>query len=281
VITDVGGGESPRALLQQPDGRLVVAGSFSTGDERAILLASYQALGCPIADSEPCLVQLEAVVTGVYLAALARTPDAGEMAYWVDMLEREPSPQTARGMFHVVFDGPEFRQRSLNPWQYVLTLYQAMLGRQPGQGELDWWVQAVLDRMNTLLPAFIDSPEFQRLVSSCQDQAAVALLVGRLYQQVLRRVASAEELAWWTADIATWCALDEAVEVFFTSGEYVGVPRTLADHVTVVYGALFARTPVTDELGWWVDDLARQLVALEDDLMAGLEFEARVYRLFP
>jgi Domain of unknown function (DUF4214) len=186
-----------------------------------------------------------------------------------------------RRMLHVVFDGPEFRQCPINPWQYVDALYQAMLGRASDQAELDWWVQAVLDRVNTLLPAFVASPEFQRLVQSCQDQTAVTLLVGRLYQQVLRRVAGAEELAWWTQDIRTWCALEEAVEVFFTSLEYLSVPRTLADHVTVVDRALLAREPDAGGLAWWVEYLAGQLAALEDDVMASPEFEARVYALFP
>jgi uncharacterized delta-60 repeat protein len=281
VITDVGGRESPRALLQQPDGKLVAAGSFSTSNTTDILLARYEALGCLVANPEPCLAHLEAFVTEVYQAALARQPDTREAGYWVDVLTSEPTPDIVRGMLHVVFDGPEFRQRPVNPWQYVEALYQAMLGREPDQAELDWWVEAVLDRVNTLLPEFIESPEFQRLVPSCQDQIAVTLLVGRLYQQVLRRVASPDELAWWTQDIMIWCALDEVVEVFFTSLEYLSLPRTLADHVTVVYRALLGREPDAGGLAWWVDELAEQLAAPEDDLMASPEFEARVYRLFP
>jgi hypothetical protein len=220
-------------------------------------------------------------VTDVCLAALGRQPDAGEVDDWVDVLETEPTPDTARGMLHVVFDSPEFRQRPVNPWQYVAALYEAMLGREPNRAEMDWWVQAVLDRFNTLLPAFVESPEFQRLVPSCQDQAAVTLLVGRLYQQVLRRVASLEELTWWTQTIITRCAVEDAVELFFNTGEYLGVPRTLADHVTVLYRALLAREPDARERDWWVDDLAGQLAALEDDVMASPEFEAHVYRLFP
>jgi Domain of unknown function (DUF4214) len=212
---------------------------------------------------------------------LARQPDAGEAGYWVDVLTSEPTPDTVRGMLHVVFDGPEFRQRPVNPWQYVDALYQAMLGREPDRAEMDWWVQAVLDRFNTLLPQFVDSREFQRLVPSCQDQAAVTLLVGRLYQQVLERVPGWEEIVWWTQAIITWCALEEAVETFFNTGEYLGVPRTLADHVTVLYQALLAREPDAGGLAWWVDDLAGQLARLEDDIMASPEFETRVYRLFP
>jgi uncharacterized delta-60 repeat protein len=281
VITDVGGGELPSALLQQPNGTLVAAGSFSAGGATAILLARYQALGCPTGDPAPCQASLAAFVTDVYLAALGRQPDAGEVDYWVNVLETAPTPDTARNMLHVVFDGPEFRQRPVNPWQYVDALYLAMLGREPDQAESDWWVQAVLDRFNTLLPQFVDSPEFQRLVPSCQDQAAVTLLVGRLYQQVLQRVPSWEEIVWWTQAIVAWCALEEAVESFFNTGEYLGVPRTLADHVTVLYRALLAREPDMEGLAWWVDDLAGQLARLEDDIMASPEFEIHVYRLFP
>jgi hypothetical protein len=241
----------------------------------------YQALGCPTADPEPCLAQLEAFVTDVYLAALARTPDTLEVASWVDVLATTSTPDTVRGMLHVVFDGPEFRQRPVNPWEYVEALYQAMLGREPDRAEMDWWVQTVLDRVNTLLPAFVDSPEFQRLVPSCHDQAAVTLLVGRLYQQILRRVASPDELAWWTQDIMTWCAIADAVEFFFNSLDYLSVPRTLADHVTVLYRALLAREPDAGEQAWGVDELAGQLATLEDEVMASPEFEAHVYRLFP
>jgi hypothetical protein len=281
VITEVGGDEFPGALLPQPDGNLVWAGWLSTGDANAILLARYQALGCPTVNPDPCLASLVAFVTEVYQAAFVRQPDVGEETYWVDVLATEPTPETVRGMLHVVFDGPEFRQRPVNPWQYVEGLYQAMLGRAPDQTELDWWVQAVLDRLNTLLPEFISSPDFQRLVPSCQDQPAVTLLVGRLYQQVLRRVASVDELAWWTQDIVSWCTLEEAVESFFNTGEYLSVPRTLADHVTVLYRALLAREPDVGGLTWWVDDLAGQFAEIEDGIMASPEFEARVYRLFP
>ncbi|MGH8066966.1 MAG: DUF4214 domain-containing protein [Candidatus Entotheonellia bacterium] len=281
VITDAGGGELASALFQQPDGALVVAGWFSGSGATDILVARYQALGCPLVNPEACRAQLATFVTDVYLAVLGRQPDSGEVDYWVDVLETDPTPDTARAMLHVVFDGPEFRQRPVNPWQYVEALYHVMLGRDPAPAELDWWVQAVLDHFDTVLPEFIDSPEFQRLVPSCQDQAAVTLLVGRLYQQVLRRIASTEELSWWTADITIWCDIQDAVEVFFNSLEYLSVPRTLADHVTVLYRALLAREPDAGGLAWWVDDLAGQLAALEDDIMASLEFEAHVFRLFP
>jgi uncharacterized delta-60 repeat protein len=286
VTTTVQGSSTGPTLLQQSDGNLVLASMHASvpGTRFAvfdILLARYQVLGCPAIDPDPCLASLAASVTDVYVAALARPPDASEVAYWVEVLATAPSPDTVRGMLHVVFEGPEFRQRPVHPWQYVDALYQAMLGRTPDQGALDWWVQAVLDRVNSLLPAFLDLPEFQRLVPSCHDQAAVTLLVGRLYQQVLGRVASPDELAWWTQDIMTRCAIEDAVAFFFNSLDYLSVPRTLADHVTVLDRALLAREPAAGEQAWWVAYLAGQLVEIEDDVMASPEFEAHVYRLFP
>jgi hypothetical protein len=174
------------------------------------------------------------------------------------VLAIEPTPDTVRGMLHVICDGPEFRQRPVNPWQYVEALYQAILGRDRAPAELDWWVQAVLDHFNMLLPEFIDSPEFQHLVPDCQDLGAVTFLVGRLYQQVLKWVPSWDEVVWWTADIVTWCALQDAVEFFFNSLEYLSVPRTLDDHVTVLYRGLLAREPDAGGLAWWMDDLGRR-----------------------
>jgi uncharacterized delta-60 repeat protein len=277
VITSFGSGTLSwiDALVLQPDGRLVAGGTSDTVENGLIVGAANFALA-----RYDTLDVLEAFVTDVYLAALARPPNASEMAYWVDVLTTTPTPDTVRGMLHVVFESPEFRQRPLNPWQYVEALYQAMLGREPDRAESDWWVQAVLDRYHTLLPAFLDSPEFQHLVPDCQDLGAVTLLVGRLYQHVLMRVPSWEEIVWWTDDIMTWCALEDAVEVFFNTGEYLGVPRTLADHVTVLYRALLAREPDAGEQAWWVAYLAGQLADLEDDIMASPEFEAYVDRLF-
>jgi hypothetical protein len=281
------GGIDPAALLQQADGQLVVAGTLSLGGlpclgvNYQILLARSQALGCPTADPAPCLASLAGFVADAYEAALARAPEAGEAAAEVEALAGAPHLDTARGLLHAVFDGPEFRQRPLNPWQYVEVLYEAMLGREPASAELDWWVQQVLDRYNTLLPGFLDAPEFQRLVPSCRDAGAVSLLVGRLYLYALGRGGSPAELTWWTQAILTWCAVDEAVEDFFNSLDYLAVPRPRADHVTVLYRALLAREPDAGERDWWVAYLAGQLADLEDDVMASPEFVARVYHLFP
>ena len=104
----------PAALLQQADGQLVVAGTL-TGvtvlpctQTYQILLARYQALGCPAVDPEPCLAHLGAVVTDVYRAALARPPEASEVASWLDVLTTTPTLATVRGMLQPSSTGPNF-----------------------------------------------------------------------------------------------------------------------------------------------------------------------------
>ena len=166
----------------------------------------------------------------------------------------------------------------MNPWQYVEALYLAMLGREPASAEIDLCVQVVLDRVNTLLPGFVDSPEFQRLVPSCQDAGAVSLLVGRLYQYALGH---GGDPAGWTQAIITWCAVEDGVEDFLNSLEYLAVPRTRADHVTVLYRALLAREPEAGGLAKGVEYLAGQLADLEDDILDSPEFAAHVFHLFP
>ena len=76
-------------------------------------------------------------------------------------------------------------------------------------------------------------------------------------------------------------AVEEGVEDFLNSVEYLAVPRTLADHVTALYRALLAREPEAGGLAKGVEYLAGQLTTLEDDIMGSPEFEARVYALFP
>jgi hypothetical protein len=85
----------------------------------------------------------------------------------------------------------------------------------------------------------------------------------------------------WTDDIITWCGLEEAVEFFFNTLDYLSESRMLTDHATVPYRALLAREADAGERALWVNYLAGQLVTIESDIMASPEVEACVDRLFP
>ena len=76
------------------------------------------------------------------------------------------------------------------------------------------------------------------------------------------------------------CDLDGVVEAFFSSGEYLSVPRTLTQHVAILYRALLAREPDPAGLEAWVSYLAGQLAWGEDALLATTEFQERLQDLF-
>ena len=88
------------------------------------------------------------------------------------------------------------------------------------------------------VPQFLDCHN-STPVPSCQDQAAVTCWWGGSITGSSTG-GQRQELAWWTQDIATWCAVQGAVEVFFNSLEQLSV-RHAADHVTGSPGTLGPR----------------------------------------
>jgi Domain of unknown function (DUF4214) len=224
---------------------------------------------------------LAGFVTAFYQQALGRDPSPSEVASWMGFLQADPTLTRASLMIHAVFDGAEYRARPETPWSHVSALYEALLGRGPDAAGLDWWVGRLLDQLNTALPMFIDSPEFHSLVPDCREVNTVAALVTRFYEEALGRMPSREEAMTWTNYLLVTCDLEGVVVTFFNSSEYLSVPRTLADHVTILYQALLAREPAAEEETLWVTYLACQLGLLEDGFVASEEFQARWQQLFP
>jgi Domain of unknown function (DUF4214) len=224
---------------------------------------------------------LAAFVMGFYEHGLGRPPSPPEVAEWMGFLQADPTLARAGALVHTVFDGSEYRARPVTPWDHVTALYRALLGREPEPEGLEWWVEAMLDLLNTALPVFLEAPEFHGLVPDCHEAGAVTALVIRLYEEGLGRTPSADEVMTCTSAILTACDLEGAVEAFFTSAEYLSLPRTLAAHVTILYRALLAREPAVEEETVWVNDLAGRLALLEEWLLQSLEFQARWHQLFP
>jgi hypothetical protein len=198
----------------------------------------------------------------------------------VAYLEAEPTVAATSAMIHAFFDGAEYRARPVTPWDHVTALYRAILGRAPDPAGLDWWVGVLLDRLNTALPLFLESPEFHRLVPDCREGSPMAALVTRLYEEALGHTPTLDEVTAWTQYLLATCDLDGVVVAFFNAAEYLRVPRTLADHVTSLYQALLAREPAEAEETFWVTYLAGQLALLEEGFIQSPEFQARWQQLF-
>jgi Domain of unknown function (DUF4214) len=146
--------------------------------------------------------------------------------------------------------------------------------------EVTPWVNDLLARFNTLLPLFVTSAEFQSLVPDCRDPTIAMALVTRLYQQVLSRTPSQDEVGPWTNYIVATCDLEGTIRLFFNSSEYLSVARTLDQHVTILYRALLAREPDASGLQSFVTSLAGQLAVIEDAFISSMEFQVRFQSLF-
>jgi hypothetical protein len=223
---------------------------------------------------------LETFVIGLYQSILGRTPSAAEVSTVVDHLVAKPTSAAVSAVFHTFFDGPESQNRPVTLSSRVHALYQGILGRAPDAAGQAGWVQHLLDRFNAALPWIINSPEFQQLVADRRDEAAVAALVTRLYQQALGRTPSTSEVDAWTNSIMATCDMERAVRAFFSSSEYVGTPRTFMEHPTLLYQSILAREPDTGEQTAWIEYSAGELWAVEEMFINSAEFQARLQRLF-
>ena len=230
---------------------------------------------CDIGAAEFYSEPLGDFVTGLYGQALGRAPSATELADWLGFLQPDPTLVRARATVHAFFEGAESLSRPVTPSSYVTALYRAILGREPDPAGLQVWVRALLDGADTAVAAFVASAEFRSRLPDCRDTVAVFALVTRLYQHALGRTPAPGESAAWTSRIVTTCDVKGGVTAFLDSAEYLAVPRTLADHVTVRYRALLGREPGDGDVSGWVDYLSAQRASIEDRFVESPEFLAQ------
>jgi hypothetical protein len=219
-------------------------------------------------------------VTALYQTVLGRAPGTGDVAAWTGYLAANANLAGVGTVVHAFFDAPEYRNRPVTPWLHVFLLFRAMLGRDPNAGELGAWAEDVLNRVNPVVGLFGASAEFRNLVPNLQDSAAVGTAVTRLYLEALGRSPTAPELGSAVQLVlATGDFIAIAVQVF-DSVEYLQVPRTLAQHVTVLFRALLARNPGLGEVAAWVGVFGARLSPMVDAVASSAEFQARCPALF-
>ena len=82
----------------------------------------------------------EAFVGHMYINVYGRQPDAGGLAYWIDLLD---TSALSRGQVMVEFSSAEeYLSISVNQ-VYVTMTYMGLLRRAPEQGGFDFWVNSM------------------------------------------------------------------------------------------------------------------------------------------
>ena len=214
---------------------------------------------------------IDGFVADYYRLVLGRAPSEGEIALWVARLRSEPG--AADAMVAWFFNRTATLSRPVTLSEYVRLLYRTILQRAPTDGELTATVAGrMLPAMNLLVPGFVGAGEFQTLARSVPPSQ----IVHRLSVGVLGRQESAEEnqagvdLFALTGD---WMAVALS---YLNSPEYVGGTRSFADHIGVLYRTFLGRAPGHAERDGWLAFLGLYLGAIQRELTASEEFQAKL-----
>ncbi|TFH86525.1 DUF4214 domain-containing protein [Billgrantia azerbaijanica] len=193
----------------------------------------------------------------------------------------------------------------------VLRLYTGMLGREPDQAGVEYWVAQLNagKSLHELAGFFVDSREFQALIDDLGGGAAGA--VEALYRNVLDRSADPEGLAYWLDELASGRLDLAGMALSFTnSAEYAAASDSLvqgaklllwgpnlealdvaslgfdtqafaeeqhqAETLVRLYSGILGREPDVEGFEYWLEQAAEEvpLPALAGGFLASDEFLA-------
>ena len=227
-------------------------------------------LNCGIA------IKLDGFIRCFYNTVLERAPSDGEVSAYTAFLVANANAAGASRFVHAFLDSPEHLNQQVTLESQVNLLYRAILGRESDPSGLAGWEALLLGRYNTVIPGFVNSAEFRRLLGTTSS----ATLVRRFYRNVLNRTPSDAEVQAWVDHLARTGDYVGLAVGFLNSTEYLATPRTLADHVTILYRTFLDRDPDPTGLAGWVNYLAVQYGTLQDAFIASAEFQGRFANLF-
>jgi hypothetical protein len=134
--------------------------SFDVTAQIFLRSPEFQALA-PCRDTDA----LRAFVTRFYQQALGRTPGLGEVSEWISRIGL--STCNLELFVSLVLSSEEYRSVPKTLAESVTILYRGLLGREPGPGEVEAWVEYLA--VPSLEDRFIESSEFaarwQQLIS--------------------------------------------------------------------------------------------------------------------
>ncbi|MCJ7833806.1 DUF4214 domain-containing protein [Cuneatibacter sp. NSJ-177] len=211
-------------------------------------------------------------VTRLYTDILGRNPDSVGLRDWYNRLtsHKETAAQVVYGF---VFS-KEYLDRNVSNSDYIKMLYSTILGRNPGNNEINYWLDYLTNKGVTrkyIFAGFINSVEFGELCnqynvikgSYTSDETIdrnpdVTAFVTRMYTVCLKRGANEKERTYWVEKLLNHSATGRNIVYgFFYSDEFKGKNLSNGDFVTSLYQTLFDRNPDTVGYNDWVGRLNR------------------------
>lgn len=116
-----------------------------------------------------------------------------------------------------------------------------------------------INRVATLVPDFVNSPEFQsRKAGFRNDRVAARRFVDQLYRGFFDRSPREEERASWVDRLLQGGDVQGTVIGFLQSPEYMSKNKNDRQVITDLYEGVLGRTPSHDEVTAWQRQIARR-----------------------
>lgn len=199
---------------------------------------------------------LDIYVRQLFLDFLGREPGAGEMQPWIDAIESQALSRAAAG--RAFLDSEDYRRARETIARYRL----AFAGKPPTFKFLRRWTRKLLAagcdgmvcseaKRQQIAATFAAKPFFLRRFP---ESLTVEQFVHALYEKILERTPSSEDVAGWSASLNNGLTRAEAARLISESDEYVFDRSPWSVFVILAYaGFLESKVPAAAHAAWVAD----------------------------
>jgi hypothetical protein len=213
---------------------------------------------------------VEAFYAAYQPAGLTTAPPDDLEAMGMDLRSGHTEVQILTRM--LTANGDYVTTQPLGSW--IRALYQDVLGRTAGPGEVASWLTSMEGgaSMASVANAFISSPEANGQLVSTPQYPPGPVRVGALqgyYQHFLGRTPGAAEAATWVNALSSGASRNSVIAAFLRTDEYFNLAGgTPTGFIDKVFNDLLGRPPAASNLQQWQGD-ANVRIDLPNAVLAG------------
>ncbi len=206
----------------------------------------------------------------LYETCMNRPSDASGKEYWENQLN---SGVTGADVAKMFIYSDEFNQAALSDEEFVTSLYEVFMGREPDNGGFEYWVNQLESgtSRDSIVDGFVNSNEWANVcflagiesggsgeVTVVKEPTAENIsFTNRLYETCLGRDADQEGLDFWAGELANKKMTGTEVAYgFFFSEQFINKNLSDKDFVNTLYSTILGRAADPDGFDFWMNQLA-------------------------
>ena len=217
----------------------------------------------------PAMTQIESFVERMYVVALNRDAESAGLEDWSNRLAQQQID--GAGIAQGFIGSTEFKNRNLDDFDYICTLYETFFNRAPDIDGLNNWYWFLVQggSRQDVLSGFVNSQEFSNLCDNYGIargtmqpngtsiyRPGVRNYVLRMYTKALNRDGETVGVEDWTNRINTGTMSAENVaKSFFSSQEFINRNLSNSAYVETLYQTFMDRPSDAGGKQYWIDKL--------------------------